>query len=94
MGKCIVELKDRETLYKASIKNGEPYVTIVLGKPYIEPDLEQIKKEAYAKAYADAVCNCSEGCSHVEQVMKEAYEQGMIDERERIINIILDGGTI
>ncbi len=30
----------------------------------------------------------------LERVRMEAYEQGAIDERERIINIILDGGTI
>ena len=58
MGKYIVELKDRETLYKAAIKNGDPYVTIALGKPYTEPDLEQIKKEAYEKGQKDLRESC------------------------------------
>lgn len=58
MGKYIVELKDRETLYKAAIKNGEPYVTIALGKSYTEPDLEQIKKEAYEKGQKDLRESC------------------------------------
>ena len=31
---------------------------------------------------------------NLERVKKEAYDKGAIDERERIINIILDGGTI
>ena len=79
MGKYIVELKDRETLYKAAIKNGEPYVTIALGKSYTEPDLEKVRKEAYDKAYADAVYNCSEGCSHVEQIRQKAYKEGVED---------------
>ena len=58
MGKFIVELKDRETLYKAAIKNGDPYVTIALGKPYIEPDLEQVRKEAYEKGQKDLRESC------------------------------------
>lgn len=56
--KYIIELKNRETLYKAAIKNGEPYVTIALGKPYIEPDLEQIKKEAYEQGQKDLRESC------------------------------------
>lgn len=56
--KYIIELKDRETLYKGAIKNGEPYVTIALGKPYIEPDLEQIKKEAYEQGQKDLRESC------------------------------------
>ena len=58
MGKYIVELKDRETLYKAAIKNGDPYVTIALGKPYTAPDLEQVRKEAYEKGQKDLRESC------------------------------------
>ena len=58
MGKYIVELKDRETLYKAAIKTGDPYVTIALGKPYTEPDLEQVRKEAYEKGQKDLRESC------------------------------------
>lgn len=56
--KYIIELKDRETLYKAAIKNGEPYVTIALGKPYTEFDLEQIRREAYEKGQKDLRESC------------------------------------
>lgn len=56
--KYIIELKDRETLYKAAIKNGEPYVTIALGKSYTEPDLEQVRKEAYEKGQKDLRESC------------------------------------
>lgn len=59
MGKYIVELKDRETLYKAAIKNGEPYVTIALGKPYTAPDLEQVRKEAYEQGQEDLRKSCA-----------------------------------
>ena len=58
MGKYIVELKDRETLYKAAIKNGDPYVTIALGKPYTAPDLEQVRKEAYERGQKDLRESC------------------------------------
>ena len=58
MAKYIIELKDRETLYKAAIKNGEPYVTIALGKPYTEPDLEQVREEAYEQGQKDLRESC------------------------------------
>ena len=44
-----------------------------------QPDLEKVRQKAYDKAYADAVCNCSEGCSHVEQVKADAYLKGLND---------------
>ncbi len=44
-----------------------------------QPDLEKVRQKAYDKAYADAVCNCSEGCSHVEQVKVDAYLKGLND---------------
>ena len=47
--------------------------------PCIEPNLEQVRQKAYEKAYADAVYNCSEGCSHVEQVRQKAYKEGVED---------------
>jgi len=47
--------------------------------PYTEPDLEKIRQKAYDKAYADAVYNCSEGCSHVEQIRQKAYKEGVED---------------
>ena len=68
MGKYIVELKDRETLYKAAIKNGEPYVTIALGKPYTEPDTEA----AYAHGYSNAELK-------YRAEVKEAYQKGLSD---------------
>ena len=45
-------------------------------KPYTDPDLEQVRKEAYDKAYADVIRNCYESCSYVKQVKKEAYQKG------------------
>lgn len=72
MGKCIVELKDRETLYKASIKNGEPYVTIVLGKPYTEPDLGALAKENFERGYRQRK-------AEDEKEIQEVYQRGLSD---------------
>lgn len=76
MGKYIVELKDRETLYKAAIKNGEPYVTIALGKSYTEPDLEKVRKEAYDKGYDDATAEIG---SDEQTIAEKAYQRGLSD---------------
>ena len=53
-GKYIVELKDRETLYKAAIGgNGEPYISTAIKNVYKEPNLEAIRNEAYEKGVQD-----------------------------------------
>ena len=44
--------------------------------PYTEPDLEQVRKEAYEKGFKNAVHNCPGGCLYVEQARKEAYAEG------------------
>ena len=53
MGKYIVELKKNETLYKAATResDGTAYVCSAIGTPYTEPDIEQIRKEAYKDGY-------------------------------------------
>lgn len=79
--KYIIELEDNESVYK-TINKKDPMIQVfelLSPTPYAAPDIEQVKQKAYDKAYADAVYNCSEGCSHVEQVRKEAYEQGRKD---------------
>lgn len=50
--KYIVELKKNETLYKAATResDGTAYVCSAIGTPYTEPDLEQIRKEAWEAA--------------------------------------------
>ena len=53
MGKYLVELKKNETLYKAATResDGTAYVCSAIGTLYTEPDLEQIRKEAYKDGY-------------------------------------------
>lgn len=69
MGKYIVELKKNETLYKAATResDGTAYVCSAIGTPYTEPDLEQVRKEAYDKGYDDAKSGYDNG-----------FENGMI----------------
>ena len=79
MGKYIVELKKNETLYKAATResDGTAYVCSAIGTPYTEPDLEQIRKEAYEQGYDDAA--------------EEKYTDGLADAWEaarKIANMI------
>ena len=55
MGKYIVELKKNETLYKAATResDGTAYVCSAIGTPYTEPNLEQVRKEAYEQGLSD-----------------------------------------
>jgi len=79
MGKYIVELKKNETLYKAATResDGTAYVCSAIGTPYTEPDIEQIRKEAYEQGYDDAA--------------EEKYTDGLADAWEaarKIANMI------
>ena len=82
--KYIIELEDKpfhkDGDFLCRVKGFNSLVFDMTGisklTPYTELDLEKVMQKAYDKAYADAVYNCSEGCSHVEQVRKAAYEQG------------------
>ena len=70
--KYVVEIGRLERLYKASISaKGMPNMTWLSPEvdltPYTEPDLEQVRKAAYDKGYADAKCGYENG-----------FENGMI----------------
>ena len=52
--KYIIELEDGESVYKTITYNGYPMIQDVVPAPYAEPDLEQIRKEAYEKGWSDA----------------------------------------
>lgn len=77
--KYIIELKDGETLYKAVIgADGEPYITPAMGNVYTEPDLEQVRKEAYRQGY-----DTGYGTN-----VNEFYEQGLADAWEAARKIV------
>ena len=82
--KYIVEIGRLERLYKAYVNgNGKPNITWLSPEvdltPYTEPDLEQVKKEAYDEGYADAKGGYENG-----------FENGMIvawDAARKIIHM-------
>ena len=53
MGKYIIELKRGETAYKTVDSNGTPLIQLLAPTSYAAPDLEQVRKEAYAEGFKD-----------------------------------------
>ena len=78
VGKYIVELKKNETLYKAATResDGTAYVCSAIGTPYTEPDMEQVRKEAYDKGYDDATAEIG---SDEQAIAEKAYQKGLSD---------------
>lgn len=84
--KYIVELKDRETLYKVAIGgNGEPYISTAMKNVYKEPNLEAIRNEAYEKGVQDTKqhwVDAPRTCAY-----KLGYEKGLNDVWEAVKKI-------
>ena len=51
--KYIIKLEKNETAYKTVNSNGCPMIGLLHPSPYTEPDLEQVRKEAYAEGFED-----------------------------------------
>ena len=49
--KYIIELEDNESVYKTIIANDYPMLQVIVPAPYIEPDMEQVMKEAYDNGF-------------------------------------------
>lgn len=93
MGKYIVEIGDNEILYKTMLtSSGRPCIGTVYGKPHTEPDIEQVKFDAYQKGLKDgqavtlaneqnnAFNNGYKKClKDFEQVRKEERDRGYED---------------
>lgn len=68
--KYIVELEDGEHLYKTTINAlGNPVMRSAEKVPYYEPDLEQVKKEAYEQGYRAGYV----------KYLNKSYEDGLND---------------
>lgn len=53
--KCIIEMKEGERLYKTKLNAlNEPVIREITCEPYTEPNMEQVKDEAYQRGLADA----------------------------------------
>jgi len=79
MKKYIIEFsEDPHTISWMKIKNGDKFPTTEFKavKPYIEPDLEQVRKEAYDKGYDDAT---EEIGSDEQTIADKAYKHGLSD---------------
>lgn len=51
--KYIIELKQGETAYKTVDSKGMPMIQLLAPIPYTEPDMEQVRKEAYEQGRKD-----------------------------------------
>ena len=60
MGKYIIELKQGEIAYKTVDSKGTPMIQLLAPIPYTEPDMEQVRKEAY-QAYQQGINDAREG---------------------------------
>ena len=49
--KYIIKLKENEIAYKTVNSNGCPMIGLLHTAPYTEPDLEQVRKEAYEEGF-------------------------------------------
>lgn len=85
--KYIIELEDKpfhkgngDFLYRVKGFNSLVFDMAGISKltPYTEPDLEQIRKEAYQRGYCDALEKHCEICEEKHDA-EEAYQQGLND---------------
>jgi hypothetical protein len=83
--KYIVEIGRLERLYKVSTSaKGMPNITWLSSKvdltPYTEPDLEQVRKEAYEEGYKTAKIQCGiQAEKDMREVGKRHYQRGLND---------------
>ena len=88
--KYIIELEDNEFVYKTIIKKKmHPMLQVfelLSPTPYTEPDLEQVRKEAYDKGYDDATAEIG---SDEQAIADKAYQKGLSDAWEAAKKIAL-----
>lgn len=71
------------------LENGDDAVirTVIPLTPYTEPDLEQVRKEAYDKGYDDATAEIG---SDEQAIAEKAYQKGLSDAWDAAKKIALD----
>ena len=83
--KYIVEIGRLERLYKAFIgAHGKPGITWLSPEvdltPYTEPDMEQVRKEAYEEGYKTAKVQCNiQAEKDLREVGERHYQKGLSD---------------
>lgn len=83
--KYIIELEREETAYKTVNLNGTPLIQLLAPTPYTEPDMEQVRKDAYDKGFEDG----KELCPVPEICHDNAYQKGLSDAWEAARKIYL-----
>lgn len=74
MGKYIIKLERGETAYKTVNSNGKPMIQLLAPTPYTEPDLEQVRKEAYERGAEDMrkalrlLIDCDDDCLTISDI--------------------------
>ena len=80
--KYIIKLEENEIAYKTVNSNGRPMIGLLHPSPYTEPDLEQVRKEAYENGWKEAEY-------HYEKGYNDGYDTGLSDAWEVARKIIL-----
>jgi len=71
--KYIIKLEENEIAYKTVNSNGCPMIGLLHPAPYTEPDLEQVRKEAYEEGYAEG------SKEDYDEAYLKGYNQGLSD---------------
>ena len=72
--KYIIKLEENEIAYKTVNSNGCPMIGLLHPAPYTEPDLEQVREDAFKNGY-DAACKDID----IKSKINAAYRKGMED---------------
>ena len=74
--KYIIELEQEEIAYKTVNSKGTPMIQLLAPAPYTEPNMEQVRKEAYQKGYETGY---KDGYNEPGKNQQEAYQRGLND---------------
>ncbi len=78
--KYVIELKDNESVYKTIIVNGYPMLQVIVPAPYTEPDLEQVREEAYENGFVAGHLKAEKSG---QSFYEDGYQRGYCDALEK-----------
>lgn len=78
--KYIIELDDNTLAYTAILIDGVPYIKPLQLLPYTEPDMEQVRKEAYEEGYENGfVAGHLKAEKSGQSFYEDGYQRGLND---------------
>lgn len=87
--KYIIKLDENEIAYKTVNSNGCPMIGLLHPAPYTEPDLEQVRKEAYEDGYKTAKVQCNiQAEKDLREVGERHYQKGLSDAWEAARKVV------